>query len=196
MLLLLPLTLLAPAQAGDPGPICPAVAASEVVVEVGFTATGAYPSAFRRKHWEPPQEAVLPTVATAHVTRVLKGDPGDWKPALEDLAFANQAPLWWDRFYAAGDFQALVLLSRGPDGRLQSPGWIEDSGLCSVSWCWDQLRSEVVDCLVAQGLTVPPAAAPPSVAASPPAQEAPTVVAPAPPDAPQERGWFEGCAGH
>lgn len=211
MLIAIPLSLTPLAQAGDPGPLCDAVASASVVAEVTLTAQGEYPSAWRRKRWEPPEEAVLPTVATARVSRVLKGDATGWVPELHDLDFSNQPATWWDAFFAAGEFRTLVLLS-GTAPELDASGWQADDGGCHVSWCWDERRATVLACLETQGVTVPPetppaaaapAAAPPSAAApaaAPPAAAppaaAPPAAAPAPDAAPQGAGgWFKGCAG-
>lgn len=191
------------ALAGDPGPLCDAVAAASVVAEVSLTAQGEYPSAWRRKRWEPPAEAIAPTVATARVSRVLKGDATGWVPELDDLDFSNQAATWWDAFFDAGEFQVLVLLT-GTAPELDATGWQADDGGCHVSWCWQQRRAEVLACLEAQGVT-PPAAAPtppsptsappdPVPAPAPPAPAAdPAPPAPAPSASPG--GWFKGCAG-
>lgn len=191
------LLLLPAAQAGDPGPLCEAVAQASVIAELGFTATGEYPSAYKRKHWEPPEEAILPTVATARVLRVLKGDATGWVPELDDLDFGNQSTTWWERFFSAGEFQALVML-QGTAPDLGASGWLADDGSCHVSWCWEAHRAAVLACLEAQGIAPPPPPAPPPVAAAPtpPAAPAPAPPAPAPAPAPApDESWFKGCSG-
>lgn len=188
--------LLNAALAGEPGSLCEAVAQADVIVEVGFQSQGEYPSAWKRKRWEPPDEAVLPTVATARVQRVLKGEAQGWVPELDDLGFSNQAATWWDRFFAEGEFQAILMLS-GTTPALEASGWLADSGDCHVSWCWEAHRSAILACLDAQGVRPPTpteTAGPP-----PPAQAPPPVEAPPPPPAEaasdKPGGWFRGCAG-
>lgn len=186
MWFILPIT----AQAGDPGPLCEAVAQADVIVEVGFQSQGEYPSAWKRKRWEPPDEAVLPTVGTARLLRALKGDAQGWVPELDDLGFSNQAATWWDRFFAEGEFQAILMLS-GTAPALDATGWLADGRECHVSWCWEAHRSAILACLDAQGL---PQAAPASPEPPPPAAAAP----PPPPETPapaKPGGWFRGCAG-
>jgi hypothetical protein len=147
--------LLSLAQAGDPGPLCPAVADADAIVEVSLSARGAWPPGYRERQWQPDPATLAPTVATARPGRKLKGDPQGWKPALEDLPFSNQSVQWWDRFFAAGDFQALVMLDRDSEGQWRSTGYLADEGSCSVSWCWEPLRGAVQACLASPARPAP-----------------------------------------
>lgn len=175
--------LLLSALAGEPGPVCAAVAEADAIVELSFRSTGEYPAAWKRKRFEPPEEAILPTVRTAKVIRVWKGAVEGWTPELDDLDFSNQPAAWWDRFYSEGEFKALLLL-RGQGAALESTGWIADRGACHTSWCWEPLRTEVLACL---GEPPPEAPTPLPSAVPPPA---------APPPAPSRPGgWLRGCAG-
>lgn len=182
--------LLLSAMAGDPAAVCAAVAEADVVVELSFRSTGEYPAAWKRKRFEPPEEAILPTVRTAQVARVWKGSVEGWTPEVDDLDLSNQPAAWWDRFFGEGEFRALLLL-RGQGAALESTGWIADQGACHMSWCWEPLRSEVLACLGAP--TAAPTAAPTSPSPTPPSS--PVDPAPATPSPARPGGWLKGCAG-
>lgn len=155
------LLLLPAALAGDPGPLCEAVATADALVEVTVTASGAWPPDYEAKGWEPPDAALQPTVDTARVSRTLKGSAEGWVATRSDLGFGNKSVAWWKKFFSAGEFQVLVMLRRDEEGVLRDHGWIDDRGDCHVSWCWEALQAEVQACLQAEA----PAAAPSPAAA-------------------------------
>lgn len=153
--ILLLLSLSPAARAGDPGPLCDAVAQADAVVEVALTATGTWPPDYQARGWEPPDEAVQPTVDSARVSRVLAGSAQGWVPTRRDLGFHNQSVAWWTHFFAAGQFQALAMLKRDDHGVLRAHGWLADRGDCHVSWCWEDLQAQVRACLEARSGDAP-----------------------------------------
>lgn len=136
----------APARAGDPGPLCAAVGRADAVVEVELQVKDSYPASYRAKGWAPEAKHLAATLATARVAARHKGDPTGWTPKAEDLPLGSLGIKQWEQLFAAQTVRALVLLQREGAG-WRSAGWLEDSGDCAISPCWEPLRQGVLACL-------------------------------------------------
>jgi hypothetical protein len=120
----------AAARAGDPGPLCPAVARTRAVAEVELEVRDPPPEKWLARGWTPERRHFARSAATARVVRMIKG--AKWKegeplPRAFDPIELRTAD--WRAFYAAGKVRALV-----SDGAVLE-GWMADAGECNVSVC-------------------------------------------------------------
>lgn len=138
-----------PSRAGDPGPLCDAVRNADVVAEYAFESQGKYPAIYREKRWAPPAKEIEKTATTARLDKVHKGTVASDAVVPSEFGFANRSVPWWETFFTIGSFTGLVLLKER-EGWLESVGWIEDSPVCHVSWCYNDFKKAVRACLAAE----------------------------------------------